>query len=464
MRKKKSFIKKNCRLLLILAGVVALAGIILLASRTGKQDYYAPQPTELEENPGERPTESVPSPSETGPVEESTGEPTEESTEAPTEEVIISYELTELSRNFSSYGGEEDGDYIFVKENYHNLADKTMSLYALYDELMAQYPEYITRTQIATTAEPVLPVYGNERGTSLRADITKDSVFPVYRYDFCLSAAEGEQVAEKPKILYISGIHGGEYQQVFAAYRFFRMLCNEYEEEPLLGELHENVHFVVIPLANPFGFNFPSGRYNAEGRNVSKLNGRNVDISQNYPAETFSSGTDNMYGAAPLSEPESQAIYKIVQEEDFILSIDNHTFNFLAAEYSDAASGIVKHMGGYFVVKRDFSFWLHAADYLNGHIRELSPTIDETVLTRPNGEEYSYDGKMLIEIWNSAQDQMLCAQFRGIGANIEMVLSVDPENIGYTDGATPYMPKESQAFLVDQLAVIFYEAYIHLSE
>ncbi|MBQ8586512.1 MAG: hypothetical protein IJ453_00300 [Oscillospiraceae bacterium] len=386
---------------------------------------------------------------------------TEEQPETQPTESYIEYELSQLSASFSSYGGENDEDYIFVKENYHDIVNgKTDHLYGLYDALVEQYPEYITRTQIATTAEPVLPVYWDENGERERTEISADTVFPIYRYDFCLSDDEG---GEKPKILYISGIHGGEYQQVFAAYRFFRMLCNEWQEEPLLQELYENVHFVVIPLANPFGFNFPSGRYTAEGINVAKRNERNIDISGNFPSENYISGTDQMYGTEPLTEPGSQAIYKIICEEEFILSIDNHTYGFLATEYEDDATQSLKHMAGYFITDEETSFWHHVGNHLNDRIRVLSPAMDETTLTQSDGTMYSYGNKELFYLVKEGKNQMLCTTFRGISANMEMVLSIDPVMAGYSDGATPYMPLESQAFLVDQLAVVFYEAYLHLS-
>lgn len=430
----------------LIVAVLLLALVILyFTTIRGEQKVFTNEkPVNTTERTERQPAETTQEPSQTQPTES-----------------YIEYELSQLSASFSSYGGENDEDYIFVKENYHDIANgKTDHLYGLYDALMEQYPEYITRTQIATTAEPVLPVYWDENGERERTEISADTVFPIYRYDFCLSDDEG---GEKPKILYISGIHGGEYQQVFAAYRFFRMLCNEWQEEPLLQELYENVHFVVIPLANPFGFNFPSGRYTAEGINVAKRNERNIDISGNFPSENYLSGEDQVYGTEPLSEPGSQAIYEIICEEEFILSVDNHAFGFLAAEYVNKAEQSIRHMAGYFVTDGDTSFWRHISRYLTKHIRKLSPQIDETTLTHSDGSLYSYAGASLFGISTEPKGQMLCNTFRGVSANMETVLSIDPVMAGYSDGATPYMPMESQAFLVDQLAVVFYEAYLHLS-
>lgn len=387
-----------------------------------------------------------------------------------------SLRVSALSQLFTSYVGEEDEDYIFVKENYNDKGyDKTAYLYSLYDALMEKYPDYITRTQIATTDAPNLeerPVYTDAAATTVNTHITSESIFPMYRYDFNPSIAHRTnntvglygKVLSLPKILYTGGIHGGECQQVFAAYRFFKMLCEKWDKYELLSDLRWNAHFVVIPLNNPFGFNFPSGRYNADGVNIGKLNENHVDISGNFPSDNYVSGTDGKFGTSALSEPESRALYEIIQNEDFIMSIDNHTFGYLGTQYTDTVAGstIYKHMAGYFVANHNKTnsteFWFKISRWLNQRIRKISPTVDSTTLTNSDGSEYKFSGKDLAELWCYSDAQMLSNTFRSVGANIEMLLSVDPINTGTTDGATPYMPKETQAFLVDELAIIFYEA------
>lgn len=361
-----------------------------------------------------------------------------------------SLRVSSLSQLFTSYE-ETNADYISVENTYLNTSTKVNWLYGLYDALMEAYPNYITRTQIATTAEPTLPVYKSD-GTA-RTDITSESVFPMYRYDFkppiaehtLNVTAEYSKEVSLPKILYTTGIHGGEYRQVVAAYRFFKMLCEKWRDYELLSDLRWNCHFVVIPLTNPFGFNYPSNRYDSNGVLVSKRNEHNIDISGNFPSSSYQSGTDNVYGTTPLSEPESQALYNIIKNENFILSIDNHTFNYLAA------SGNTDKMAGYFIANHKHNnstaFWFKISRWLNQRVRKLSPNIDS-----------SYDSYDMAQIWGDSREQMLSNTFASVGGNVEMTLGIDPNTTVGDDGVTPSMAEKTQAFCVDELAVIFYEA------
>ena len=361
-----------------------------------------------------------------------------------------SLRVSSLSQLFTSYE-ETNADYISVENTYLNTSAKVDWLYGLYDALMEAYPDYITRTQIATTAEPTLPVYKSD-GTE-RTDITSESVFPMYRYDFkppiaehtSNVTAEYSKEVSLPKILYTTGIHGGEYRQVVAAYRFFKMLCEKWRDYELLSDLRWNCHFVVIPLTNPFGFNYPNNRYDSNGVVVSKRNEHNIDISGNFPSSSYQSGTDNVYGTTPLSEPESQALYNIIKNENFILGIDNHTFNYLAA------SGNTDKMAGYFIANHKHNnstaFWFKISRWLNQRVRKLSPNIDST-----------YDSYDMAQIWGDSREQMLSNTFASVGGNVEMTLGIDPNATVGDDGVTPSMAEKTQAFCVDELAVIFYEA------
>lgn len=283
------------------------------------------------------------------------------------------------------------------------------------------------------------------------------SGIPMYRYDFKPPISTqtknvvntvGKNI-ELPKILYTGGIHGGEYFQVISAYRFFKMLCDKWQKYELLSDLRWNVHFVVIPLTNPFGFQYPSRRYNANGVSVSKLNEHNVDISGNFPSDNYQSGDNSKYGTVALSEPESIALYNIIQNENFILSIDNHTYGYLASEYNG------EHMASYFIANhakhpQSTKFWFKIGRWLNLRVRKLSPDIMNT----------SYANNDLSQLWLDTKDQMLNNTFKSVGANIEMPISIDPVSTTLQDPSKgiPPMEAETQTYMVDLLATTFYEA------
>lgn len=352
-----------------------------------------------------------------------------------------SLNVDETSRKFEIHG-DVNSSYVDIAD-FLSAPSKTTWLYGLYDSLVEAYPDYVTRTKIAETTTPsaCYDKDGVEK-TGLKTGI------PMYRYDFKPPIASNTinktanygYTPEIPKILYTGGIHGGEYLQTMSAFRFFKALCDNWKNHDLLSCLRWNVHFVVIPTTNPFGYEYPSNRYDANGNSVAKRNERNIDISGNFPSNDYkeNEGNEYKYGTKPLTEPESIALYNIIQNEDFILSIDNHTFNCLSGTANK------DKMVGYFIANQwhdnSLDYWWKISRHLNERIRKLSP-IDS-----------SYDSYDMVQIWTDGRQQMLSNTFRSVGANIEMTLGIHP-----TD--SNLLKEETQEFCVDELAVVFYEAY-----
>lgn len=168
-------------------------------------------------------------------------------------------------------------------------------IYNRYDGLMSQYPNYITRTEIARS--------------------TGD--YPIYRYDFNPDHSDNFNEMKIPKILYQTGLHGHEKMSVMSGYRFFKDMCENWRDNEVLRALRFNVHFVVIPMANPSGYDL-SQRKSASG----------VDLNRNFPVGwTANEDTESPYypGTESLSEPETQAIYNLISnEENLIFCIDHH--------------------------------------------------------------------------------------------------------------------------------------------
>lgn len=290
-----------------------------------------------------------------------------------------------------------------------------------------------------------------ENGMALPVRTGLKTGIPMYRYDFkppvasrtIASTAACGQTPIIPKILYVGGIHGGEYLTTMAAFRFFKMLCDRWKEEELLSDLFWNVHFVVIPTANPFGYEYPSKRYGADGSTMGFRNEHGIDVSGNFPSDNYveNEGSVYKYGKAPLTEPESIALYNIICNEEFILSIDNHNFNHIAG----AAN--TDKMGGYLIanqfIPNSVNFWWKISRCLNPKLRILSPNVAS-----------NYDA---IQVWTDSRHQMLNNTFRSVSANIEMSLGIDPE-LTYKEEGVSSMDEETQAFCVDTFAVVFHEA------
>lgn len=158
------------------------------------------------------------------------------------------------------------------------------SIYDLYDGLVAQYPDYVTRSNLGNDS------LGN----------------PIYRYDFT-PPAFNNGATSRAKIIIASGHHGYEKAGIYVAYRAFKEICDRWQESPQLETLRWGVHFIVIPMVSPWGFD-----------NNTRVNENGVDPERNYPAG-WNSGVDNpssnqYRGPSPLSEPACQYVDQILSE------------------------------------------------------------------------------------------------------------------------------------------------------
>src|SRR5690606_38402735 len=145
-----------------------------------------------------------------------------------------------------------------------------------YDQMMASNPEYITKTLL-----------GNE-----------SSGLPIYRYDFLPPIPQTSNVEAKlKKILYISGTHGHEKPAPVDGIRFFKDLIENWRTNPILRMLRWNVHFIVIPVLNPYGMT-----------NNTRKNANQVDLNRNCLVDWEPDSAPDSYdyaGPSPLSELQS---------------------------------------------------------------------------------------------------------------------------------------------------------------
>lgn len=170
-------------------------------------------------------------------------------------------------------------------------------IYAGFDALVTAHPGYVTRQMLGMDAS----------GT-----------YPLYRYDFtptppvasvpnsAKQTARTYSQAEMPVFVMDSGIHGLEKPAVLAMLNFCTILANARRND-IFGWLRHNVRFVVVPVANPWGY-----------VNSRRSNANSVDLNRNFtPNWENGESTDangHYRGTAPLSEPESRYIDAILQE------------------------------------------------------------------------------------------------------------------------------------------------------
>ena len=166
----------------------------------------------------------------------------------------------------------------------HN-STKSADIYVKYDELVAKYPNYISKTLLGNDASNTLPIYKYEFKPEQPVNRTE--------YD------------EAPKIILISGVHGSGTNPsgdnptaVYSLYFILKDICDNWSTQNVLEYLRFNIHFIIIPVANPWGFD-----------NRSRLNSNSVDINRNFGYKWISGDT---HGASVFSEKESQYIKTVI--------------------------------------------------------------------------------------------------------------------------------------------------------
>lgn len=183
---------------------------------------------------------------------------------------------------------------------YDRTSDMPLSdLYAAYDALVEVYPGYVSKTSLGADSSgnhtiyrydfiPELPTIEREASTSPKmfTEYGADN-FPVFIMDAC--------------------IHGGEKPCALALLNLMDKIAKATDDNGILGWLRSNIHFVIIPMVNPWGYT-----------NNLRYNYNHADLNRNFPpywSHGSSDATSDRYrGASALSEVEAQYINTILTQ------------------------------------------------------------------------------------------------------------------------------------------------------
>ena len=121
--------------------------------------------------------------------------------------------------------GEEGNPFNRTNDDY-NL------VYSLFDDLMSNNPNYITREQIGLSTNDV-PIY---------CYYFKPEIAPV---------TAGSKLKPYPKVIMDSSIHGGENLGTDTLYFLFKRICEDWKNDKGLEYLRHYINFAVVPLPNP---------------------------------------------------------------------------------------------------------------------------------------------------------------------------------------------------------------------
>lgn len=165
----------------------------------------------------------------------------------------------------------------------------------MFDSLISEHNEIASRTKLG--------------------DVTGD--FPIYKYeikppDYWVeytndSGGNDGRVSPLPKIVVTTGIHGHERSPSISAFYFFKELLENPDDKEIIEFLITNIHFVFMPLINPYGWT-----------NDSYNNGNGYNLNRQFP---------------PYQEKSSQPEAILVKDEldknnDMDFFIDFHNMYF----------------------------------------------------------------------------------------------------------------------------------------
>ncbi len=150
-----------------------------------------------------------------------------------------------------------------------------------------------------------------------------------------------QETTTKPKVLYTALTHAREPASMQQMLFQMWYLLENYDEDPEVTYLVDNLEMYFVPCVNPDGYLFceftnPGGggmqrknmRQNSDGSTGVDLN-RNFGYKWGY--DNFGSSptpsSQTYRGTGPFSEPETQNLKIFAEEYEFSLALNNHTFS-----------------------------------------------------------------------------------------------------------------------------------------
>jgi murein tripeptide amidase MpaA len=190
-------------------------------------------------------------------------------------------------------------------ETYHTYDE----LNAFYDNLIAAYPDFMTKEQI---------------GTSIQGR-------PIWAFTLTSPVA-----GEKPALSFNNMAHAREWiSPAMMAYIVERMLL-EYGNDPSITAILDKVRFYIAPTMNPDGYIY-SWDVNRMWRKTRRNNGDGtygVDWNRNFstgfggPGSSGNTSDETYRGPFAFSEPETQALRDfILNHDDIVAHIDFHSYS-----------------------------------------------------------------------------------------------------------------------------------------
>lgn len=200
----------------------------------------------------------------------------------------------------------------------------TMGGYLKYEEMLAELDQMVA-------------LYPNL--ISVKAPISNFVTYenrPIYHVRISDNPTIDE--AGEPKILYTAIHHAREPMALMETIFYMWYLLENYGTNDEVTYLLNQMQMYFVPCLNPDGYvynqttNPNGGGMWRKNRRLNSGGSYGVDLNRNYSygwgttGTSFSQSSDTYCGTAPFSEPETQAMRWLVQNNNFVMAFNAHTY------------------------------------------------------------------------------------------------------------------------------------------
>lgn len=224
---------------------------------------------------------------------------------------------------------------------YQELLDELDQMVALYPNLIttkANISTFLTEGQVDNSTTP---------------SIGGNGIKWVKISDNPNNTTEGE-----PQILYTSIHHAREPSTLSQLVFYMWYLLENYDSDLEVQSILNNTELYFVPVVNPDGYLY-NEKTNPNGGGFwrkNRNNGDGVDNNRNYdyhinsdpnngswggPGSSANPGSSTYHGTGPFSEIENQAIKWFVEQHDFVIALNNHSYSqllYYPFGYADVAT------------------------------------------------------------------------------------------------------------------------------
>ena len=140
---------------------------------------------------------------------------------------------------------------------------------------------------------------------------------------------------DEPDVLFMGGTHAREWISVEVPFYLAKYLVEHYSTDQKVKQLVDSREIWIVPLVNPDGLEYSrtddrlwrkNRRDNGDGTFGVDPN-RNFGYKWGQQGSSGDSASNTYRGPAPFSEPETQAIRKLVSTHNFSSSISYHSYS-----------------------------------------------------------------------------------------------------------------------------------------